>query len=110
QLVTTKMPGGSSKKFSREEELLLQDFSRTISTKSSALFYGNALIIAALPIWVFWRIHQLNIFQTRSIVLFVAVTLVSTWLIAFAYRNVKFSLRHKIALKREDAVSRDVFK
>jgi len=30
-----------------EEELLLQDFSRHVSTKSSALFYGNAFIVSA---------------------------------------------------------------
>lgn len=43
-----KMPSG--KKLTREEELLLQDFSRNVSTKSSALFYGNAFIISAVPI------------------------------------------------------------
>lgn len=42
------MAGG--KKLTREEEILLQDFSRNVSTKSSALFYGNALIVSALPI------------------------------------------------------------
>lgn len=36
--------------FTKEEELLLQDFSRNVSTKSSALFYGNALIVSAVPI------------------------------------------------------------
>lgn len=36
--------------FTREEELLLQDFSRNVSTKSSALFYGNAVIVSTIPI------------------------------------------------------------
>ena len=36
--------------FSKEEEILLQDFSRNVSTKSSALFYGNAAIVSAIPI------------------------------------------------------------
>jgi translocon-associated protein subunit gamma len=36
--------------FSREEEILLQDFSRNVSTKSSALFYGNAAIVSAVPV------------------------------------------------------------
>lgn len=41
--------------FTKEEELLLNDFSRNVSTKSSALFYGNALIVSATPIckWTF---------------------------------------------------------
>ena len=47
---TPKMAGGNKNKLSREEELLLQDFSRNVSTKSSALFYGNALIVSAIPI------------------------------------------------------------
>lgn len=45
-----KMAGGGKNKLSREEELLLQDFSRNVSTKSSALFYGNALIVSVIPI------------------------------------------------------------
>lgn len=36
--------------FTKEEQLLLNDFSRNVSTKSSALFYGNAFIVSALPI------------------------------------------------------------
>ena len=39
-----------SKALSKEEELLLQDFSRNVSTKSNALFYGNAFIVSAIPI------------------------------------------------------------
>lgn len=36
--------------FTKEEELLLQNFSRTDTTKSTALFYGNAFIVSAIPI------------------------------------------------------------
>lgn len=39
-----------NKAFTKEEEMLLQDFSRNVSTKSSALFYGNAFIVSAIPI------------------------------------------------------------
>lgn len=39
-----------SKDLTKEEELLLKDASRNVSTKSSALFYGNAVIVAAIPI------------------------------------------------------------
>lgn len=35
-------------------------------------------------------------------------TVLTTWLIAFAYKNVKFVLKHKIAQKREDAVAKEV--
>jgi len=97
-----------TKGFTKEEELLLQDFSRNVSTKSSALFYGNAFIVSAVPIWLFWRIHMMDIYS--SLILFVAVTAVSTYLLAIAYRNTKFTLKHKIAVKREEAVTRDLLK
>ncbi|KAL8581888.1 hypothetical protein ACOMHN_010262 [Nucella lapillus] len=101
------MAGGKNK-LSREEELLLQDFSRNVSTKSSALFYGNALIVSAIPIWLFWRIHQMDLYQ--SAVFFVLGTIVSTYLVALAYRNVKFVLKHKVAVQREEAVTQEVMK
>lgn len=43
----------SKKTLTREEELLLQDFSRNVSTKSSALFYSIALIVSVVPLCKF---------------------------------------------------------
>lgn len=97
-----------NKQFTWEEELLLQDFSRNVSTKSNALFYGNAFIVSAIPIWLFWRIHLMDIITSSPI--FLVVTLASTWLMAFAYRNTKFSLKHKVAVKREEAVTLEMNK
>lgn len=96
------------KGFTKEEELLLQDFSRNVSTKSSALFYGNAFIVSAIPIWLFWRIHMMDIYS--SLILFIGITAVSTYLLSIAYKNTKFTLKHKIAVKREEAVTRDLLK
>merc|ERR1712033_125720 len=62
---------------SKEDELLLADFSRGVSAKSSALFYGNSLIV-------------------------------SSWLLAYAYKNTKYLLKHKIAVKREAAVTKEM--
>ncbi|KAG7226108.1 hypothetical protein INR49_018719, partial [Caranx melampygus] len=103
--LATMAPKGSNKQQS-EEDLLLQDFSRNLSAKSTALFYGNALIVSAIPIWLFWRIWHMDLVQ--SAVLYAVMTLVSTYLVAFAYKNVKFVLKHKVAQKREDAVSKEV--
>lgn len=94
---------GKSKAFTKEEELLLQDFSRNVSTKSSALFYGNAFIVSAIPIWLFWRIHLIDLYA--NLISFVLVTLASTYALAIAYKNTKFVLKHKIAVKREEGVS-----
>jgi len=104
---TTKMVL-KQKAFTKEEELLLQDFSRNVSTKSSALFYGNAIIVSAIPIWLFWRIHMMDLIS--SSILFAVVTVVSTYLVALAYRNTKFVLKHKVAVKREEAVTLEMNK
>lgn len=102
------MSAKATKGFTKEEELLLQDFSRNVSTKSSALFYGNAFIVSAIPIWLFWRIHMIDLYS--SLIPFLVVTVLSTYLISMAYRNTKFLLKHKIAIKREEAVTRELTK
>jgi len=43
-----------------------------------------------------------------SSILFVLVTAASTYLMATAYKNIKFQLKHKIAGRREEAVTREV--
>ena len=65
---------GGSKKLTKQEELLLQDFSRNVSTKSSALFYGNAFIVSAIPICKFC--NAFNRYAGFSHVLPVGVSLV----------------------------------
>merc|ERR1712117_154322 len=95
-----------SKTFSKEDELLLQDFSRGVSTKSSALFYGNAMIVSSIPVWLYWRVH--NIDPASSAFIFAAVILASTWLVSFAYRNTKHLLKHRVAVKREAAVTKEM--
>lgn len=92
----------------KEEELLLQDFSRRESTKSCALFYGNAFIVSAVPIWLYWRIHSVD--PTSSALIWALVTVASTWLMSFAYRNTKHVLKHKVAVLRADAVAKEMNK
>ncbi|XP_070493882.1 translocon-associated protein subunit gamma-like [Chironomus tepperi] len=95
-----------SSMFTKEEEWLLQDFNRNVSTGSNMLFYGSAAIISALPIWLYWRIYQMELLS--SLIIFVAFTAISTYLMAMAYRNTKFTLKHKVAMKREDTVTREI--
>merc|ERR1711983_420705 len=97
-----------SGKMGREEELLLEGFSQGDSTKSSALFYGNAFIVSAIPVWLYWRVHSIDI--ASYAILFAIGTLVSTWLLAFAYKNTKHLLKHKVAVKREAAVTKEMNK
>merc|ERR1712064_61004 len=103
---TTLTMATKSKKFSKEDELVLQDFSRGVSTKSSALFYGNALIVSSIPVWLYWRVH--NIDPASSAFIFAAVILASTWLVSFAYMNTKHLLKHRVAVKREAAVTKEM--
>jgi len=98
----------SGTKMSREEELLLEGFNRNVSTKSSALFYGNAFIVSAIPVWLYWRVHSIDV--SAYSIMFVIGTLISTWLLAFAYKNTKHVLKHKVAVKREAAVSKEMMK
>lgn len=46
--------------FTKEEELLLQDFNRNVSTGSNMLFYGSAAITSALPICKYKRRYRIN--------------------------------------------------
>merc|ERR1712183_381677 len=73
---------------------------------SSALFYGNAFIVSAIPVWLYWRVHSIDI--TSYAVIFAIGTLMGTWLLAFAYKNTKHILKHKVALKREAAVTKEM--
>jgi len=41
---------------------------------------------------------------------FLVITILSTYLVSFAYKNTKFVLKHKVAIKREEAVNREISK
>lgn len=43
-----------------------------------------------------------------SAIFFILMTAASTYLMAMAYKNIKFQLKHKIAVRREAAVTREV--
>lgn len=46
----------------------------------------------------------------QSAIIWLVGSIASTYFVAMAYKNVKFVLKHKIALKREDAVSKEMMK
>merc|ERR1711972_1124134 len=106
KIMSGKGSGGGGGKMSKEDELLLADFSRGVSAKSSALFYGNSLIVSSIPVWLYWRVHNLDP-ASSALILAVAI-IVSTWLLAYAYKNTKYLLKHKIAVKREAAVTKEM--
>ena len=103
-----KMAPKAGGKITREEELLLEGFNKNVSTKSSALFYGNGFIVSAIPVWLYWRVHSVDV--SAYAIMFVIGTIISTWLLAFAYKNTKHVLKHKVAVKREAAVTKEITK
>ncbi|CAF4855833.1 unnamed protein product, partial [Rotaria sp. Silwood2] len=43
-------PMSNQRSTSNDEDLLLQDFSRNVTTKSWVLFSGNAAVVSAIPL------------------------------------------------------------
>lgn len=68
-------------------EILLEKLQFQIISLSSVL------CLFVLSLGLFWRIWHMDLVQ--SAVLYAVMTLVSTYLVAFAYKNVKFVLKHK---------------
>ena len=65
---------------SREEELLLKDLSKNDQVQRPVL---RQRLHRVIPVWLYWRVHSIDI--TSYTVIFAIGTLVSTWLLAFAY-------------------------
>ena len=55
---------------------------------------------------LFWKVHLMD--PMTYALLFIVGTVIAAYLVAFAYKNTKFTLKHKIAQKRETAISREV--
>ncbi|VDK67138.1 unnamed protein product [Litomosoides sigmodontis] len=100
------MSKGGGQKLSKEDELLLKDFSAAVSTKGSALFYGNSTVIAIAPLYLFHGIHQMEI--ADSWIIWLISWLTASYLISFAYKNIKHILKHKIVVKRSEAITREM--
>lgn len=95
-----------SSEFTEDEKMLLADFGRGLTRKSSAIFYFHSLVVSALPLWLFTQIQQMDIVENA--ILFGVGTVVSLFLVAYAYKNNKFMLKHKIAQSRAEGVAAEV--
>nr|XP_027232600.1 LOW QUALITY PROTEIN: translocon-associated protein subunit gamma-like [Penaeus vannamei] len=96
-------------KFTKEEELLLQDFSRSVSKKGNIIFFLNAFIVSAIPIWLYWTYPLMDPQSSALLEIAPAFTCcIATYLVAMAYKNTKFILKHKVAQKIEESVTRQV--
>ena len=55
---------------------------------------------------LYWKVHLMDPMTYAA--LFIIGTLLAAYFVAFAYKNTKFTLKHKIAQKREMAIMREV--
>ena len=57
------------------------------------LIVETCVTVTVFALGLFWRIHQMDLYQ--SAIVFVLGTIISTYLVAMSYKNVKFILKHK---------------
>ncbi|GMR48486.1 hypothetical protein PMAYCL1PPCAC_18681, partial [Pristionchus mayeri] len=95
-------------KFSKEDEALLDSYSNNVSAKGQAIFYLNALISTAAPVYLFLGINHMDL--NDSWIPLLIVSIASIYGIAFASKNFKYILKHKIVMKRAEAVTREINK
>ncbi|VDD86317.1 unnamed protein product [Enterobius vermicularis] len=95
-----------SQKLSKEDEMLLQDFSAAVTTKGNLIFYGNAAVVTLGPLYLFYGIHQMEVSDSWIVWLVAAVT--AAYLITFAYKQIKHQLKHKVVVKRSEAITREM--
>lgn len=67
-----------------------------VSTDYCEFCQKSMLSSPILSTGLYWRIHMIEMMP--ALVWFIIVTLGSTYLIAFAYKNTKFILKHKVCL------------
>jgi len=107
--------------FTAAEEQLLAGFSRTTSGKGTAVFWIHALYVAAIPIWIQTRVHQYSVRFSLFLVFIKNINKIADHLVyliigtilqaialQFAYKNVKFVSREKIATLRSEAIANEV--
>merc|ERR1711953_1559256 len=86
--------GKKTQGFTAAEEELLQGFSRSTSGKGTLVF------------WIHARIHQYQV--ADQLVYLIIGSLIQAAALQFAYKNVKFVSKEKIATLRSDAIAQEV--
>jgi len=92
--------------FTESELELLRNFSRDTDSKGTIVFWVHALYVVAIPIWIQARVHQFPVGD--SLVYLIIGTLIQAFALQFAYKNVKFVSKEKIATQRTEAVAAEV--
>ncbi|KAI3420232.1 hypothetical protein GPALN_003549 [Globodera pallida] len=93
-------------KFTKEDELLLQDFSSAVSKKGTLMFYGISAFVGITPIYLFYGAHQME--AADSWFIWIAAAVGVAYLLAQSYKNMKHVLKHQIVIKRGDVIAREM--
>ena len=81
-------------KLTKEEETLLSSYSATSSTKGTIFFYFNALLISLAPLYLFYGVHQMEVYD--SLAVFVLSAGGTAYLLQYACKNQKRLLKHQL--------------
>lgn len=57
---------------------------------------------------LYWRVWQVSPFEQQNFLAYVACVAVASYAMSWAYKNVKFVLKHRVAQKCEDGVTREM--
>merc|ERR1712212_175791 len=98
--------GKGQKAFTADEEKLLANFSRKTSGKGTLVFWIHALYVVAIPIWIQARIHQYAV--SDNLIYLIIGTIAQAAALKYAYTNVKFVSKEKIATLRSEAIANEV--
>ncbi|CAH8592078.1 unnamed protein product [Dicrocoelium dendriticum] len=93
-------------KITKEDEALLDLYSRYASKRSNHLIFGNAVLISLIPIWLFWRVHSLKLLS--NMLLYAIVSSISAFLMSYAYKGAKTPLMERVAIKRSEAIAKEM--
>merc|ERR1712066_921333 len=90
----------------KEEEALIQMFSRDVGSKGNASFAINALLAAATPLFLYIRIQQVDVTSAWHVM--AVVTCVTAYVLQYTYAKAKFGLKQKMASSIHEGIVREV--
>jgi len=99
------MPPSRAQK-EKEENDLIQMFSRDVGSKGNAGNVVNSLLAAATPLFLYIRVQQVNINSAWHVM--AVFTCVTAYILQWAYSKAKFGLKQKMATAIHDGISKEI--
>jgi len=99
------MPPSRAQK-QKEENELIDMFSRDVGSKGVAGFLVNAVLAAATPLFLYIRVQQVQISSAWHVM--AVFTAVTAYILQWAYGKAKYGLKSKMAMAIHDGISKEV--